>query len=50
MRSFSEPPPEEIIYYLQPKELTKINSYNSSFLALLKERLPVYYPEITLLL
>ena len=49
-RRFSEPPPEEIIYYLQPKELTKINSYNSSFLALLKELLPVYYPEITLLL
>lgn len=50
MRRFNSPPPEEIIYYLQPKELTKINSYNSSFLTLLKELLPVYYPEITVLL
>lgn len=50
VRTFNEPPPEEIIYYLQPKELTKINSYSGEFLALLKELLPVYYPEITVLL
>ena len=50
VRRFNEPPPEEIIYYLQPKELTKINSYSGEFLALLKELLPVYYPELTVLL
>lgn len=50
VRRFNSPPPEEVIYYLQPKELTKINSYSGRFLALLKELLPVYYPDITVLL
>lgn len=48
-RSLTQPPPDEIIYYLQPKETGKINSYNAKFLQLLKETLPLLHPEITML-
>lgn len=50
LRTLSQAPQEEIIYYLQPKDPVKINIYNANFLQLLKETLPVLHPEITILL
>lgn len=50
IRSLTQPPPDEIIYYLQPKHTEQINSYNSKFLLLLKKLLTAQHPELTLLL
>lgn len=50
IRTLTQPPPDEIIYYLQPKHTEHVNSYNSKFLLLLKELLAAQHPELTLLL
>lgn len=50
LRTLTQPPQDEIIYYLQPKEPAKLNSYNAKFLHLLKASLAALHPEITLLI
>lgn len=50
LRRLTQPPPEEIIYYLQAKEPAQGNSYNARFLQIFKEQLSLQHPEITLLL
>ena len=50
LRTLTQPPQDEIIYYLQPKEPAKLNSYNAKFLQLLKASLAALHPEITLLI
>lgn len=49
LRTLTQPPQAEIIYYLQPKDPGKSNSYSEKFLHLLKETLPVLHPEIKML-
>ncbi len=46
----TEPPPDEIIYYLEPKEAQLVNSYGREFLQLLKTYLEAEHPEITVLI
>lgn len=50
LRTLTQPPTDEIIYYLQPKTPSKINNYNDKFLQLLKETLSTLHPELTLLI
>lgn len=48
--TLTDPPPEEIIYYLQPKDPHKVNPYGAKLVQLLKEILPALNPELTMLL
>ena len=49
-RRLRQPPPDEIIYYLLPKEARRANDYSRAFLELLRGELAARHPEITTLL
>lgn len=49
-RRLQNPPPDEIIYYLLPKDARRTNNYSRGFLRLLRAELAANHQEITTLL